>query len=440
MAAALWRFVYSTLWRLLTPFIWLKIWRRAKREPLYGVSPAERFGFYRKAMPKPANDDFRAAPVWVHAVSLGETRAAQPLIEALLERGLPVLLTNMTATGRTEASRLFATAIAQGRLRQVWLPYDLPGAVRRFFRYFTPRCGLLIETEVWPNLIRAGKHYAVPLALVSARMSEASLRKNLRLASLARQTFGSLDQVLAQTQEDADRLTQLGARSPKVVGNLKFDLRLPPDQLDAGLAWNPGLARPVIAIASTREGEEGDFLKAIAATPRTQDGVEPLVVLIPRHPQRFDEVAAMVAGSGLRMKRRSAIQGLPAPRDVSSDVQVLVGDSLGEMPFYYAAADVTIVAGSFAPLGGQNLIEASACGVPVIVGPHTFNFAQASENAIEAGAALRAQDAADAWRLALQLLEQPDDRMRMREAAARFSATHTGATRRVMLEISSWLM
>jgi 3-deoxy-D-manno-octulosonic-acid transferase len=437
--AALWRTLYSTLWRLLTPLIWIRIWRRSKREPVYGLFPGERFGIYRRALPSPAQAGYSAAPVWVHAVSLGETRAAQPLITALLDRGLPVLLTHMTATGRTEGMRLFQREIDQGRLRQVWLPYDMPGAVRRFFRYFTPRCGLLIETEVWPNLVKAAKHYDVPVALVSARLSEKSMRSNLRMASLARQTFGGLDAVLAQTQEDADRLVRVGARAPKVVGNLKFDLSLPTAQLDAGLAWNPGLARPVVALASTREGEEPDFLQAILAAPRTADGVAPLVVLIPRHPQRFDEVAELVRAAGLAMIRRSSITGLPKPSDVPPETQLLLGDSLGEMPFYYAAADVTIIGGSFAPLGGQNLIEASACGVPVILGPHTFNFAEASENAIAAGAALRAQDAANAWQLALSLLENPAERALMRQAAASFSATHTGATRRVMFELSRWL-
>ena len=438
MRGAVLQAVYSSLWRLATPFLLWRIWRRARREPVYGVHPAQRFGFYGSGRHAPARGGFRAAPVWVHAVSLGETRAAQPLVRALLDRGLPVLLTHMTATGRTEGERLFEQDIAQGRLRQVWLPYDMPGAVHRFYRYFAPRCGLLVETEVWPNLVAGARRYAVPIALVSARLSASSARKTLRVASLARRTYGRLDAVLAQTRADAERLRQVGARDPQVVGNLKFDLQLPYDLMQAGAAWRQRLGRPVIVWASTREGEEEAILAALRDMPRTQGGLAPLAVLIPRHPQRFDEVAAMVLASGLSMRRRSSMQGMPFG-SIDQDTAVLLGDSLGEMPFYYTAADVAIVGGSFAPLGGQNLIEAAACGVPVIVGPHTFNFAQASEDAIEAGAALRADSAEAAWRLAQELIDDEDRRAGMRAAAGRFSATHTGATQRVMRAVGPWL-
>jgi len=438
MRGALLQALYSLLWRIATPFLLWRIWRRARREPVYGVFPAERFGFYGNSKAAPARAGFRAAPVWVHAVSLGETRAAQPLIRALLNRGLPVLLTHMTATGRTEGARLFEQDIAQGRLRQAWLPYDMPGAVSRFYRYFAPRCGLLIETEVWPNLVAGARRYGVPLGLVSARLSAASARKTLRVASLARRTYSRLDAVLAQTQADADRLRTVGARDPLVVGNLKFDLQLPHDLVQAGTTWRQRLGRPVIAWASTREGEEEAILAAMREMPRTQAGIAPLAVLIPRHPQRFDDVAAMVEAAGLSMRRRSGMAGMPFA-SVEPQVAVLLGDSLGEMPFYYAASDVAIVAGSFAPLGGQNLIEACACGVPVIVGPHTFNFAQASEDAIEAGAALRADSAQAAWRLALELIDDDARRDAMREATARFSATHTGATQRVIRAMNGWL-
>ncbi|WP_345250206.1 3-deoxy-D-manno-octulosonic acid transferase [Pigmentiphaga soli] len=434
----MWRGLYSALWRLAAPWLWLRIWRRARREPAYGAFPFERFGRYRREATVPSYDGYRAAPVWVHAVSLGETRAAQPLIQALLDRGLTVLLTHMTATGRTEGARLFEQAIAQGRLRQAWLPYDLPGAVRRFFRHFTPRCGLLIETEVWPNLIFAAHWHAVPMALVSARLSASSARKALYLKSLARAAYGGLDLVLAQTAADAARLAEVGARAPQVVGNLKFDLGLPPEQLRAGRDWRAALGRPVVVLASTREGEEEMLLAAIARRPPAGPGPVPLVILVPRHPQRFDDVAALLKASGLRTVRRSTLAGWSAA-ELPSDTQVLLGDSLGEMPFYYSTADVSVVGGSFAPLGGQNLIEAAACGSPVIVGPHTFNFAQASEDAIAAGAARRAADAAHAWQLALELLADDGRREAMRAAAAAFTATHTGATRRVMLAIGNWI-
>jgi 3-deoxy-D-manno-octulosonic-acid transferase len=423
------RRVYSLLLRLGTPLLRMRVRRRARQEPSYGDLPHERFARYGDV--PPATD----RPVWIHAVSLGETRAAQPLIRAVLDRGLPVLLTNTTATGRAEGARLFAADIQAGRLRQAWLPFDTPGAMRRFYRHFAPRCGLLIETEVWPNLVAQAVRHDVRIALVSARLSARSARRARRTGSLAREAFDALNAVLAQTDADAERLRSIGASDPQVVGNLKFDISLPLAQVADGQAWRQQLNRPVLAIASTREGEEEAFIAAVKLhVPAGADA--PLVVLIPRHPQRFDEVAGMLESAGVVFLRRSA---MPADGAVSFDVRVVLGDTLGEMPRFYAAADVAIVAGSFAPLGGQNLIEASACGVPVIVGPHTFNFAQASDDAIEIGAALRAQDADDAVSLALAVLGDDARRAAMRAAAERFTAAHTGATRRIMARISSWL-
>jgi 3-deoxy-D-manno-octulosonic-acid transferase len=430
LGAPLSRRVYSLLLRMGTPLLRMRVRRRARQEPSYGDVPHERFAHYADA-PPPGN-----RPVWIHAVSLGETRAAQPLIRATLDRGLPVLLTHTTATGRAEGARLFHTEIEAGRLRQAWLPFDTPGAMRRFYRHFAPRCGLLVETEVWPNLVAQAVRHDVRLALVSARLSPRSARRARRLGSLAREAFGALDAVLAQTQADADRLRDIGARDPQVVGNLKFDIALPPAQVADGQAWRAQLGRPVLAIASTREGEEAGFIAALKRQLPPPGASAPLVLLIPRHPQRFDEVAGMLDAAGMAFLRRSAMS---ADGVVPDDVQVVLGDTLGEMPRFYAAADVAIVAGSFAPLGGQNLIEASACGVPVIVGPHTFNFAQASEDAIEIGAALRADDADDAIALGLSLLADDARRGAMHAAAEQFTAAHAGATRRVVAHIAGWL-
>lgn len=395
----------------------------------------------------------------MHAVSLGETRAAQPLLQALLDRGLPVLLTHMTATGRAEGQRLFADAISRGQLRQAWLPYDFPGATRRFMRGYRPRCGLLIEREIWPNLLAAARQAGVPMALVSARYSASSLRQATRMGSVMREALGSLDLVLAQTAEDAGRLAQAGAPTPVVTGNLKFDLVLPAAQVQAGREWRARIGRPVIAIASTREGEDAPFIEAIKhygngschpagnpASNSTSDPANnsansatgspidaPLFLLIPRHPQRFDDAARLLSEAGVSYVRRSA-GGDPAP-----ETRVLLGDSLGEMAFYYAASDVAIVAGSFAPLGGQNLIEACAAGVPVIVGPHTFNFQQAAEDAIAAGAATRKADPAQAIDAALAMLKDEAQRQEASRAARAWFELHAGATRRTMDALAPWL-
>ena len=340
----------------------------------------------------------------------------------------------MTATGRAEGQRLFPKAIACGQLRQTWLPYDFPGATRRFMHSHQPRCGLLIEREIWPNLLAAARRAHVPMALVSARFSASSLRQAGRMGSVMREALAGLDQVLAQTAEDAARLAQAGASAPIVTGNLKFDLALPAPQVQAGRAWRAQVGRPVLAVASTREGEDSGFIAAIkrhAAVPRTPDA--PLFLLIPRHPQRFDEAARQLAEAGLVFMRRS--EGAePDP-----DTVVVLGDTLGEMAFYYAASDVAIVAGSFAPLGGQNLIEACAAGVPVIVGPHTFNFKQAAEDAIAAGAALRVPDTGQAVDSAMALLADAPRRQAASQAARAWFDSHAGATQRTLDALAPWL-
>lgn len=419
------RAVYTLGLRALAPLVWLWMARRAKRAGgEWEIFSPERFGKIRSAR---AAD----APVWVHAVSLGETRAAQPLLQALLDRGLPVLLTHITATGRAEGARLFADAIARGQLRQAWLPYDFPGATRRFMAATAPRCGILVEREIWPNLLAAARRAAVPMALVSARFSASSLRQSGRMGGVMREALAGLDMVLAQTAADAGRLARAGVSRPRVSGNLKFDLSLPEAQVRAGQAWRASLGRPVIALASTREGEDAPFIDALKHRAGLPGG--PLFLLIPRHPQRFDAAAALLEQAGVAYVRRSSGQ-VPGP-----DTVVVLGDSLGEMAFHYAAADVAVVAGSFAPLGGQNLIEACAAGVPVIVGPHTFNFEQAASDAIETGAAQRQPDPDQAVAAALALLEDPAARQAASQAARAWFASHSGATARTMDALAPWL-
>ncbi|MEB6662913.1 3-deoxy-D-manno-octulosonic acid transferase [Achromobacter ruhlandii] len=434
------RTVYTLGLRALAPLVWLWMARRARRAGgEWGIFSPERFGraLSGATVPDrfaPGKTGATAAiegPVWVHAVSLGETRAAQPLLQALLDRGLPVLLTHITATGRAEGARLFADAIARGQLRQAWLPYDFPGATRRFLAAARPRCGILIEREIWPNLLAAARRAGVPMALVSARFSESSLRQAGRMGGVMREALAGLDLVLAQTAPDAERLARAGAPQPAVSGNLKFDLSLPQDRVREGQAWRARLGRPVVALASTREGEDGPFIAALKRLAGTPGG--PLFLLIPRHPQRFDEAAALLEQAGLPYVRRSTGQE-PEPRTT-----VLLGDTLGEMAFYYAAADVAVVAGSFAPLGGQNLIEACAAGVPVIVGPHTFNFQQAASDAIEAGAAQCQPDPERAVAAALALLADPVARQAAGDAARAWFASHAGATARTMDALAPWL-
>jgi 3-deoxy-D-manno-octulosonic-acid transferase len=396
--------LYSLVLIGAQPLLRRKLRRRGAAEPGYLEDVEERFGRYAGAT--------EPGRLWLHAVSLGETRAAAILIEALRREqpGLRILLTHGTATGRAEGRRLLRDGDAQA-----WLPWDTPGAVRRFLEHFRPSAGVLMETEVWPNIAAACHARGIPLALANARLSEKSLVQARRLARLSRPAYGALRAAWAQTEGDARRLAEAGATVQGVFGNLKFDAMPDPAQLREGRDWRSTSPRPVVMFASSREGEEAGFLRAIVNHPGIQ------WLLVPRHPQRFDEVAALVAQAGLSVSRRSAWVDAPAPADV------WVGDSLGEMALFYAMSDVALLGGSFLPLGGQNLIEAAACGCPVVMGPHTFNFSDAAQLSEEAGAAVRVASMEEGLRVAVKLAHDSSARQQAVEAAERFSAAHRGA-------------
>ncbi|MFN9102840.1 MAG: 3-deoxy-D-manno-octulosonic acid transferase [Betaproteobacteria bacterium] len=414
MTETLLRATYALALRLATPAFLARLWWRGRREPGYREHLAERLGF------GPAEAPGR---VWIHAVSLGETKAAEPLIAVLRARdpALRLLLTHGTATGRAAARAL----LREGD-RACWQPWDTPGAVRRFLARHRPAVGVVMETEVWPVLLHEAARAGVPLLLANARLSERSARKGRRLAALLHPALARFDAVLAQTEADAARLRGSGARAVRVAGNLKFEIAVDGERLARGAAWKAALGRPVVLAAVTREGEEAALLAAWRAAPRGAA----LLVVVPRHPQRFDEVAALVAGAGFTLARRSGFAG-DAPAGEALRAEVWLGDSLGEMPAWYALADVALLGGSFAPLGGQNLIEAAACGCPLLMGPHTFNFAQAADLAIEAGAARRVDDVGAAVALALRLLHDAPARQAMAEAGRAFTAAHRGAAARM---------
>jgi 3-deoxy-D-manno-octulosonic-acid transferase len=416
---------YSLLLGLLKPLYLLRLWWRGRAEPLYRHAMFERLGSYAGAP--------STGWVWVHAVSLGETRAAAALIDQLREQrpGMRLLLTHGTATGREAGEPL----LREGD-RQAWLPYDTPGVVQRFFRQFRPAVGVLMETEVWPNLLHAAAAHGVPVVLANARLSEKSQRQGRRLDAVLRPAVERLALVLAQTAADAQRLRDAGARRVQVSGNLKFDMTPDPALLERGRAWRALVPRPIVMAAATREGEEAALLAAWSLQ-RVAGADVPLLLIVPRHPQRFDDVAALVTSAGLRLSRRSAWNGSPPADTAGADVWL--GDSMGEMPAYYALARVALLGGSFAPLGGQNLIEAAACGCPVVMGQHTFNFAEAAELAQAAGAALRVGDLDEAVHEVLALVA---DTRRAGEVSSRslaFAAEHRGAARRMAQAIGELL-
>jgi 3-deoxy-D-manno-octulosonic-acid transferase len=427
MNAGVARAVYSTLLALLKPAYVLRLWLRGRAEPLYRHAVGERFGFYERS------DAAWTGGVWVHAVSLGETRAASALIDALRTRqpGLRLLLTHGTATGR-EAG----LALLRDGDRQSWLPVDTPGAVRRFFEHFRPSVGVLMETEIWPNLLQGARAAGVPMVLANARLSERSLRKGQRFAALMAPAVESLSLVLAQTEDDATRLRESGARDVQVCGNLKFDMNPDPALVTRGRGWREALGRAVVMAAATREGEEALLLASWQRHADAAPVSRPLLLVVPRHPQRFDEVEGLLRQAGLRVVRRRSWGDSPNAEALSADAWL--GDSMGEMPLYYGVADVALLGGSFAPLGGQNLIEAAACGCPLVMGPHTFNFAQAADLSLEAGASLRVADMDEAVLQAFTMLA-PERREATAKRALAFADAHRGAAGRMAERISAWL-
>lgn len=406
------RWLYTLLLYLGMPLVLLRLVWRARRQPGYLQHVAERFGFHGA---RPSMQPL----IWVHAVSVGETRAAEPLIRALRARHPQhtVLLTHMTPTGRETGIALFGDEILRA-----YLPYDLPGAVARFLKHFRPVAGVLIETEIWPNLVHAAADHDIPLYLVNARLSARSLSGYRHTGRLARDAVRRFTAIAAQTAADAERLRELGATAVVVAGNLKFDQAISAPQVSAGQQWRAEIAeRSVILAASTREGEEALLLDAIRHAPAG----DALWVIVPRHPQRFDAVAAMIGARGLQYQRRSE------DRPVAQGTRVLLGDSLGEMPVYYALCDVVLMGGSFLDFGAHNLIEPCAVGRPVIIGPSTYNFADAAAAAVVAGAVLQSPNMEQAVKLALQLADDAGGRRRMGDAGIAFAAAHRGATTRI---------
>ena len=411
------RALYALLWLAAAPLALARLAWRSRRQPGYLAALGERFGTYPPAAP--------AARIWVHAVSVGETRAAVPIVEALARThpGHRILLTHMTPTGRATGMELFGD-----RVERAWLPYDMAFAVRRFLAHYRPAFGIVLETEIWPRLLEECARAKVPVVLANARLSARSARRYARFPALTRWALGNLAGIAAQSEADAQRFRELGAGDVRVTGNVKFDMAPAAGIVERGAEFRSrfGAARAVWVAGSTREGEEAALLEAFAAM---QAPAAALLVLVPRHPHRFDDVAALASRLGFQVARRSGEGAVPP------GVRVVVGDSMGEMPAYYAAADAVIMGGSLLPYGSQNLIEACALGKPVIVGPHTYNFEEAAEGAIHAGGAVRVRDAGEALAAAAALSADPARRARMGESARSFVAAHRGAVDR----LAAWL-
>jgi 3-deoxy-D-manno-octulosonic-acid transferase len=408
------RFLYSVAFALALPAIVLRLWWRGRRNPAYRQRWRERFGLYSRGTRC-------AGPVWVHAASVGEVGAAAPMVKALRDRfpEIPVLVTTTTPTGFDSVTRQLGETV-----RHVYFPYDLPWIVRRFLAWFRPRMLLLMETELWPNVLRECARADVPVLLVNARMSEKSAHRYGRLPRFSAEMLRTLARIAAQTTTDAARLARLGAApdSIEVTGSLKFDVHLPPSVFEEGAAIRRelGINRPIVMAGSTRPGEEEILFGMFALLRRRFDSA--LLVIAPRHPERFDAVAEASRRHGLCTARRRA--GEPC----GAGVEVYLVDTMGELLKFYAAADVAFVGGSLAPFGGQNVLEPAALGVAVVTGPHLYNFQDIAEQLRAVGALKVAADAPALAGIVADWLGDSDSRDAAGAAGRAMVARNRGAT------------
>jgi 3-deoxy-D-manno-octulosonic-acid transferase len=403
---------------LLLPIMPVYLWHRARKQAEYRGDWSQRFlgatGF-------PVQSQSR---MWVHAVSVGETHAIAPLV-LLWNAKFPQtrwVFTSTTPTGRATAQQVFKD-IASADF--VYLPYDLPFAVSRFLREVQPRMGWLVETELWPNLLAGARARGIPMALLNARVSPNTARQLLKMRALSVPALARLSVVVTQTAQDADIFRQLGRPEDLIAGNLKFDVQPKPALLALGQQWRQNWGdAPVLLAASTREGEEPELLAAWQLAVGQWGYAQPRLLVVPRHPQRFEEVAQLFGTAGFFVSRRS--QGFPQPDQADTPV-IYLGDSMGEMPAYYACSDIAFMGGSWQPLGGQNLIEACACDCPVLLGPHTFNFAKAADDALAVGAALRFDHLTAAMQWTARRLSSEGDFELEKDAAIAYARQHRGA-------------
>ena len=414
------RTLYTLLFHLGLPLVAIRLWLRARKAPAYTRRIGERFAMNLPAM--------QPGGIWVHAVSVGESIAAAPMIRELLKRypQLPITVTCMTPTGSERIQALFAN---EPRIQHCYLPYDLPWAAARFLERVKPRLGVIMETELWPNHIHQCAKRGIPVALANARLSERSAKGYARFAGLTRPMLEEMSLIAVQTEAEAERFRLLGARPEcvEVTGSIKFDLSIDPQLLikarELREQWQ-AQERPVWIAASTHEGEDEIVLAAhrqlLASYPNA------LLILVPRHPERFNSVFELCRREGFATVRRSSGES------VEAQTQVLLGDTMGELLFLYALADSAFVGGSLVPNGGHNLLEPAALAKPVLSGPHLFNFLEIAAKLRDA-AALEEVDDAQGLAVAVQrLFELPQDAQRMAQAGLKVMQLNQGALQRLL--------
>ena len=422
--ATILRKLYTLLLYLLAPLVLLRLAWRSLRAPDYRRRWPERFGSIEPALGERV--------IWIHAVSVGEVLATEPVVQALVEQypEHSILVTTVTPTGSARVTALFGNAVAH-----VYAPYDLPGAVSKFLDRVRPQLAIVMETELWPNLFHACQQRSVPLLLVNARLSERSVAGYQRVRSLASQTLSAVTEIAAQSELDAGRFRSLGAdeRRIKVTGNMKFEQRIPPSLLERAevLRRDWGVGRAVWVAGSTHEGEDEQLLDVFRQLrPQFMDC---LLVLVPRHPERFETVTELCRHRGYNTVLRS--EGVSC----TPDTEVFIGDSMGELPLFYAASDVAFVGGSLVRHGGHNLLEPAALGVPVVTGPHVFNFVEICELLLQAGACEKVDDTAGLLRTVSLWLEDANERHQVGQRGRQVVEKNRGALQSVLAMIARHL-
>lgn len=412
--------LYTLLFYLALPFIVARLWWRGRKLPAYRQRIKERFGFY--------NTPKHAQTLWVHAVSYGEMVAADNLVNHLLEHysDQHIVITNMTTTGAERAQQRFASKMPD-RVTQVYLPYDFPGAIKRFLRHFQPRFGLIMETELWPNLLRYCHRRQMPILLANARLSTRSTRGYARIKSLTGPMMHAIQHIGAQTRTDARRFKLLGAKNAQlsVVGNVKFDAEPNVEQITRAKTTRQNWTRPqrpVFIAASTHEGEEAQVLEAFAKIKTHQP--ETLLILVPRHPDRFADVLGLCQTKPYQVARHSQ-QEQP-----TSDTDILLGDTMGELFYFYGLSDVAFVGGSLTPIGGHNLIEPISAEVPVITGPHLFHQAEIQQRFPQGRCRLVVSDADALAKAVLTLFHNESQRTELITTARKIWLESQGALAR----------
>lgn len=414
------KLLYAIVFYIALPFIFIRLIWRGIRSPSYWQCWPERFG--RSAL---LSD--QAPVIWIHAVSVGEAEATRPLVKILLAEypEHQILITTMTPTGSARVKLLYGH---EDSITHCYLPYDVSFAVKRFLKRTHPQFGIIMETEIWPMMLLTCQQLDIPLVLANARMSERSAKGYARFSDFTKTVLQSLHFIAAQSEDDRQRFKQLGTDIKKVhaIGNLKYEISLPNSLREQAVAmrnlWDE--QRPTWVAASTHEGEEAMILNAArqvrAACP------ELLLIIVPRHPERFDKVTALSQRAGFKTLRRS--EHRPCP----SDVQVLVVDTMGELPLFYAASDVAFVGGSLVPVGGHNILEPAALGRPILTGPHYFNFNEITKQFIKADAAILINNTEELAETVVTLLKNTPQRVKMGDAALKVIAMSQGASKRLV--------